>query len=120
MIDDAPLSPSPVRHRTEAKLALRAGRAAIAPLSRKLIEWHGKTALFGARLDRMLLRGELKGDILPEIEALALQVESELSAWRDALEGEDATGRVDDAEQAGRTILATLRDLRRQAYEGLR
>jgi hypothetical protein len=101
-------------------LASRAGRQAIEPISGKLTDWHSKTAFFAARLDRMLLRGELKADILPDIEAFSAQVENELGDWRGTLESKDATGRVDDAEQSGRAILAKLAALRTRAYDGLR
>jgi hypothetical protein len=116
-MDEGQIEPRTVRQ--ASVLASRAGRRAIEPISSKLADWHSRTAFFAARLNRMLLRGELTGDILPEIEALASQVESELSYWRSTVEGPDATGRVDDAEQASRTILAKLADLRQRAYDGL-
>ena len=73
-MDDAQMESRPPRTVQQTSvLASRAGRHAIAPISGKLTDWHSKTAFFAARLDRMLLRGELKGDIVPEIEAFSAQ-----------------------------------------------
>ena len=107
---------SPRRSPRQDVIDVRNGVRAAEPLAEKLIGWNRSAAMLEGRLRHAERHGAQLADLLPEIEQLTESIESSLDLWRHTLPGKDASGRVEDAERASRSLLGTLAALRARAY----